>query len=101
MSFKLNLRLLGVFQPDTQIGKRLARLTGRAHFSGLYFLAQSRHHFANGPQLLRDGLALKIKRAAGLFCSDQNHAILPPVLNGSPSIDAPADNGNVPPPVDA
>ena len=73
MSFNLNLRFLGVFQPDTQIGKRLACLTPRAGFSGLHPFAQLRHHPSDGPQLPRYGLALEIERAALLFCSYEYH----------------------------
>ncbi|PWL35133.1 MAG: hypothetical protein DCO97_11000 [Marivita sp. XM-24bin2] len=75
MSFNLNLRFLGVFQPDTKIGKRFACLTPRSGFSGLHLAAQRRHHLADGPQLLRNGIALGLKRATRLFCSDLNHAI--------------------------
>lgn len=73
MFFNLNLRVLGVFQPGTQISKRAACLTGCACFSGLHLFPQVRDHPSNGPQFLRNGGALSLKRAAFFICSDQYH----------------------------
>jgi hypothetical protein len=75
MSFNLNLRILGVFQPGPQFAQRFGCLGCRARFSGLHLAAQGCHHLADGPQFLRNSIALGLKRAARLFCSDQNHAI--------------------------
>ena len=69
----MHLRFLGVFQPGPQVGQDLACLPCCARFSGLHCFTQARHHLSNGPQLLRYGGALKIKRVTFLVCSDQDH----------------------------
>ncbi len=73
ISFNLNLRFLGVFQPGPQIGKRTARLTSCACFSGLNLHPQVRDHLPNGSQFLRNCRAFDFKRAALFICSDQYH----------------------------
>jgi len=75
MSFNLNLRFLGVFQPDAQIGQRFCRLSARACLTGLNLVPQDRDHLSDGSQFPRNGSALLLERAAVFIRSDQNHAI--------------------------
>lgn len=71
MSNNVHLRFLGVFQPGAQIGQSLASLARMAQFPGLNHLAQARHHLPDGPQFLRYGHALGLKRITFFFCSDE------------------------------
>lgn len=73
MTGNVHLRFLGVFQPGPQIGQRFASLTCGSNLPGLHHIAQPGHHFANGPQFLRYGNALSLKRIPFFLCSYEYH----------------------------